>query len=215
MGAAATRVLIVEDDPVIRARFERAIDAHPRLRLAGSAGSLEEGGRMVADADADVLLVDLGLPDGSGIELIRRARARSPAMECMVITIYDDERHVMEALEAGATGYVLKDAMKEDVADAVLTLVGGGSPISPRIARALLGRIPRAAAAPASVEGLTRREVEVLEYLAMGYGRQEIADKLSVSVHTIHSHVKHIYGKLAAHSSTEAVFLARRKGLIR
>jgi len=208
------RVLIVEDSPLIRQQLECAIDGCSKLILTASVGSLAAGLQVLNRESVDVMLVDLGLPDGSGIALIRRAKELDPPVESMVVTIHADEQHIMQALESGAMGYILKDAMRTDITEAVLNLMHGGSPISPVIARALLQRLPHMTTTPLQSDGLTAREVEVLQYLTMGFRREEIADKMLVSVHTVHSHVKHIYKILSAHSSTEAIYLAKQKGWI-
>ncbi len=208
-------VSIVEDNHAIRSQLEAAIALHPELSLLDSVSSLEEGRRAMRQRLPDVLLVDLGLPDGSGIELVRLARQAPKLVECMVVTIYDDETHVLAALEAGATGYLLKDASLEDMAESILELIRGGSPISPLIARALLRRLPLAENGQKNTDTrLTKKEVDVLNHLARGFTRSEIAKKMNVSVHTISTHIKHIYEKLAVHSSGEALFVARKTGIL-
>ncbi|MDQ7000330.1 MAG: response regulator transcription factor [Mariprofundus sp.] len=207
-------VMIVEDDPDIRKRLEQVVNTHDTLSLFAAVGCLEDGVAALEYRMPDVLLIDLGLPDGSGIDLIRMARSAHKPPECMVITIHADQHHLMQALEAGATGYLLKDALPEDISRTIIELTHGGSPISPLIARALLKRFDSGAGASGLVETLTGREVDVLKAMARGMTRKEIACKLSVSVHTIHSHVKHIYGKLQVNSNIGAVQKARRMRII-
>jgi len=206
-------VMIVEDDRDIRSKLEGAVASDSRLRLIASADCLEDGMSSLKKRVPDVLLVDLGLPDGSGIELIRAARRLKKKVECMVVTIHADQHHLMKALESGATGYLLKDALPEDICQTIMDIIHGGSPISPLIARALLKRFEPVK--PTSlVEYLTAREIEVLKGMSLGLTRKEIAQKLSVSVHTIHSHIKNIYGKLEVNSNISAVQKAKELHLI-
>jgi DNA-binding NarL/FixJ family response regulator len=213
-------VLLVEDDPSTRARLAGAVAAHPDLEVLGEAGTFADGSRLLRRLAPDVLLVDVGLPDGSGIRLIREARLLSADTQSMVITVFADEKCVMEAIEAGARGYLLKDAAPARVADAVLQLIAGGSPISAPIARHLLRRFQDAAeAAPPDAEAaggphLSEREREVLALLAKGFRYQEIADLLHVSGHTVTTHIRRIYRKLEVNSRSQAVYEAANLGLL-
>jgi DNA-binding NarL/FixJ family response regulator len=171
----------------------------------------------------DVLLVDLGLPDGSGIELIRAAHFRQPQCGVMVCTVFGDEIHVMQSLEAGATGYLLKDSPAHSMVGEIRSLHLGGSPISPLIARQVLTRfrekkLPQPASAPPKTDAtrplLSARELEVLELITKGFTADEIAELLSVSRHTVHTFVRRIYSKLHVNSKAEAIFEARNQGLI-
>jgi DNA-binding NarL/FixJ family response regulator len=168
-----------------------------------------------AHAPPDVLLADLQLPDGSGIDVIRWLRQHAPAAEAMVISVFGDESHVVAAIEAGATGYLLKDASAEEIADGIRRLIEGESPISSAIARHLLRRFqPAPAAVSERVSPLTQREGEVLQLIAKGLSYQRIADTLTMSPHTVTTHIKQIYRKLAVNSRGEAVFEAMQLGLL-
>jgi len=202
-------IAIVEDDPDIRRYLERAVALDDGLKLLFSNGDLESGAKLLASRSPDVLLVDLGLPDGSGLELITQARQCEPKVECMVITIHADSHHLMRALECGASGYLLKDALPEDIADSIRELLAGGAPMSPLIARALLKRFDRTDADEA--DGLlTERETEVLLAMSRGMTRKEISMLLELSIHTINSHVRHIYEKLEVNSNVGALDKARK-----
>ena len=213
-------VLLVEDDDATRAHLAKEIAAHPELRLHGAAASCREARMELAESEPDVMLVDLGLPDGSGADLIRELSARGSRTQSMVITVFGDESHVVAAIEAGATGYLLKDASSDRIGRAILELLGGGSPISPAIARHLLKRFyaPPQAPAPgraADLPGLTEREHEVLALLVKGFTYAEIAELLAISAHTVTTHVRHIYGKLEVRSRAEAVYEALHLGLLK
>lgn len=213
-------VALVEDDARVRDRFQRVIAGEPTLRLLHAAGTAQELLTWFAENAVDVLLVDLGLPDTPGLEVIRQARRMQPACAVMVITMFADEANMLQAFEAGAGGYLLKDGTEADLAAHVLSLHGGGSPMSPIIARQLLVRWqasapPSAAARAGSPVALSKRESEVLDLIARGFIYPEIAQQMGLSVSTIQTHVRNIYGKLDVHNKTEAVFEARQLGLLR
>jgi DNA-binding NarL/FixJ family response regulator len=213
-------VLLVEDERDSAARFAEVIRNEPQLSLAGVAASCAEGMRLLPLVAPDLLAVDLGLPDARGTELIRFARRESPRTEIMVMTVFGDERSVIAALEAGAAGYVLKDGTPQQIARALLELAGGGSPISPAIARHLLRRFQGAAPSAASElaeepPSLSGREVEVLRLIAKGFRVPEIAGLLEISAHTVTTHVRRLYKKLEVSSHTEAVYEAVQRGLLR
>jgi len=212
-------VALVEDDPGTRSRFEAVIHAAPHLELAHSAARARDILAWLADHPVDVLLVDLGLPDGSGIDVIRECTRLQPACEVMVITMFGDEAHMMKAFGAGAKGYLLKDGTGEDLAAHIMNLRNGGSPMSPIIARKLLRKLGPEPAPPVrdtpTGQPLSPKETEVLALVARGFSYGETAELLGVSVHTVHSHVRNIYGKLSVRSKTEAVYEARQLGLLR
>jgi DNA-binding NarL/FixJ family response regulator len=183
------------------------------------------------------LLVDLGLPDGSGLDLMRDVRQRWPDCDMLVVSMFGDEENVVASIEAGAVGYVHKDDEATDIADTLLAVKHGASPISPMIARHLLRRMqplgarepgapaaPAAASTPASATAesidsdptvsLSRREQEVLEFIARGFSYAEIARQQGITVHTVQTYIKKLYGKLAVHSRSEAVYEANRLGLL-
>lgn len=220
------RVLVVEDDAQARGFFEQSVRASPSLRWMAGLGTVREAlAWLAASAEApDVLLVDLGLPDGSGLEVIRAAVARFPQCEPLVVSVFGDEDNVLASIEAGAVGYLHKDAPPEDIAQTILDMKAGASPISPMIARRVLAKyraLHSAAVALPAVQAvdvptlLSAREQEVLALIARGFSYAEIARLKSLSVHTVQTHIKNLYGKLAVHSKNEAVFEATRLGLLR
>lgn len=209
-------VLIVEDDERFRAAFAATITGASDLKLAGTASDLPHGLLLLRELRPDVVLVDLGLPSGSGIELIRHAHAHLPQTDVMVVSVFGDEPHVMASLEAGATGYLLKDTQPADLAEQIRSLHAGGSPISPVIARQLLLRLAGdLAPAPDGEALLSPQERQVLTYSAKGFSFEEIARMLGVSRHTVMTYVKRSYRKLQVHSKTEAIYEARKLGLVR
>ena len=213
-----TSVMIVEDDPAFLTRFCKIVASDPGLELFGAVTDLASARQAMSKSAPDVLLTDLGLPDGSGIDLIRETSRRYVATDVMVITVFGDEEHVLGAIEAGATGYILKDSFPEEFVGLIKELRAGGSPISPVIARQLLKRFKSGAAAPhpkqSDEAGLTVRESDVLSLIAKGFNFAEIARLLTISPHTVTTHAKKIYQKLAVHSRGEAVYEASKLWLI-
>lgn len=214
------RVLLVDDDELIQQALRQAIETHPELALLGQAYTLNEAMVAVQELQPDVVLVDLGLPDGSGLELIRHIHQHMPGCESMVLTVFGDEAHVMSSIEAGATGYLTKDTRTADILDRLKQLRAGGSPISPVIARRLLNRFRSSVTLPTSkVTGteftpLSEREQQVLEMVAKGFMQAEIAEIIGVSINTVSTYIKRIYKKLAVNSRTSAVHRANALGLI-
>lgn len=221
-SASMISAFVVEDDAALRREFVAMIEAAPGIELVDAVGSLAEARAALKRYEApDVLIIDLGLPDGDGTALISELAAKAPATSALVVTVFGDEGHVVRALEAGAKGYLLKDAMLDEFARAVRLVHAGGSPLSPTIARHLLKRF--APALPVSqsrsskkepVETLTPREAEILQLIAAGHSIAETAAALELSPHTVSTHVKHIYGKLAVSSRVQAVNRARATGQI-
>lgn len=215
------RVALVEDDPHFHASLVATIGHAADMRLLGSGQSLVEGRALLSGEAPDVMLVDLGLPDGSGLELIRATRKQWPRCEVMVVTVFGDESHVLGAIEHGASGYLLKDYPSERIVEEIRNLVDGGSPISPFIARQILTRFSATAFVPLHSGGdrppprmLSNRELEVLRLITKGFNYNEIANLLSVSRQTVLTFVRRIYVKLGVNSQTQAVFEARRYGFL-
>ena len=215
------RILIVEDDPHWQQRIREVVNASESFTIVGLCGNLVEGLSAIRSREFDVLIVDLGLPDGSGIEAIRAARQVRPDADILVATVFDDERSVVSAICAGASGYVVKDSTPSEWLSAMTELRAGNSPISPKIARHGVGGVQQPTifrpAGSIPVGGrppLSSRETEVLRLVAKGFSLVEVAQILKVSHTTARSHAKNIYRKLEVHSRGEAVFEATRMGLL-
>lgn len=212
--------MIVEDDRATIERFVAAIAQAPDLRLFGIYGTGREALRRLENEAPDVLLADLGLPDLPGLAVITYCTQRHPRTDILVITMYEDETHVMRSIEAGASGYLLKDSLNDEIVERVRELVAGGAPMTPVIARQVLKRFrPKGAPAARQADApepvtLSERESLILTRIAQGFSYAEIAELAGISRHTVHTHIKNIYSKLAVHSRTEAVFEAGRLGLI-
>ncbi len=233
-------IAIIEDNPEFRQRFIDIVETAPDLRLVGAAADGATGRALIASTPADVFLIDLGLPDMDGTLLIREALVAHPDCEVLVITVFADDAHILASIEAGATGYLLKDSGSADVVSCIRTLVDGGSPVSPMIARRILQKLRAPADAPSKPGGtartnasaaagavakveagvrpsggtLTEREVQILGLLGKGLSYGEIGATLFISAHTVAQHIKNIYRKLAVHSRGEAVYTASKLGLV-
>lgn len=212
------RIMIVEDDPVFLNRFCKIVATDPELELFAAVRDGKSARETLSHDAPDVLIIDLGLPDISGIEIIRETAQRYPKTDIMVVTVFGDEGHVLASIEAGATGYLLKDSLPNEFIDLIKQLRAGGSPVSPMIARQLLRKFrpieAANAALPAEQRSLSGRETEILSLIAKGFSFAEIAALLEISPHTVTTYVKKIYQKLAVHSRGEAVYEASKMGLI-
>lgn len=208
------QVAIIEDDPFMLDRLTGLIAATADMTTIGTAAHMEAGSKLIDCGGYDVLLCDLGLPDGSGIPLIRKSAQQHPAADIIVITIFAEQAKVISSIKAGARGYLLKDESLSECADGIRLVRQGGSPITPIIARQLLTQFQSESGAADSPEVLSPREREVLNLLARGFSYTEIAQLISVSPQTVGTFVKRIYRKLEVKSRSEAVFEASSRGII-
>jgi len=210
------RVAIIEDDPAMRDLLLQGIDNCEDICVTAQADNVAAASEMIEDGGYDVLLCDLGLPDGSGIDLIHRESSTGRDTDILVITMFANQSKVLGAVQAGARGYLLKDENIEDCMDAIRNIRRGGSPISPIIARQLLQQIKPKPAEPSipMKAPLSEREFEVLNLLARGFSNSECAGILNISSNTIGTHVKNIYRKLEVNSRAEALFEASKKGIL-
>ena len=209
------RVAIVEDDAILREELARVVTGAEGMDVVGTAETLSAGQTLLASAP-DVLLVDLALPDGNGVDLIAEARTKIPAIKIVVVSIFGDARSVVRAIEAGADGYLLKGADPREAEAAIRSVLEGGAPISPAVASHILARMRERTATRAELDApLTEKEVAVLTDLAKGFRYKEVARLHGISPHTVADHVKSIYRKLAVNSRSEAVFEAVQAGLIK
>lgn len=212
------QVAALDDDAVLRDRYAELVASAPDMHLLWVAANLRDARSALAANTPDVLLVDLGLPDGSGLDIIRQVKRQAPSCEVMIVSVFGNEENVVAAIEAGASGYLLKDALTDSFLKTIRELHAGGSPISPSIARILL-----ALARPTPATGnrtlpdgaaLGERETEILGLVAKGFNFGEISRMLGISTSTVKTHIYRIYRKLSVHSRGEAVFEAKKLGLL-
>lgn len=217
MTAPKNDVLIVEDVREIGRRLAAVIDELPGFSVCAIARSVREATGHLADHRPRIVLVDLGLPDGSGIEVIHSARQAEWVCDCLVISTFGDEKRVLSALQAGARGYLLKGDGPPKFDEVLHAILEGGSPISPKVARFLLKLVdggPQLDDVCGVEMSLTQRETEILQAIKRGYKRKEIADSLQISVGTVGVHINKVYRKLEVGSNVEAILAATKRGLI-
>lgn len=199
------RVSIVEDDDILAASFADAVADEDGLEVVGTHHSAEGFLEALEHECPEVTIMDIHLPGMSGVEAMRLAKARQPANQFVVCTVHDDDDHLFEALCAGATGYLVKDASPERIVAAVREIHAGGSPMSPGIARRVIQTYQRRHTPSPEINCLTDRERQVLDQLAQGFRYKEIADNFQVSVDTVRTHVRNLYVKLQVRSRTDAL----------
>jgi DNA-binding NarL/FixJ family response regulator len=220
-GAGVIRVLIADDQTVVREGLATLLAAMEGVEVVGSARDGEEAVRLAALRRPDVVLMDLRMPRCDGVEATRRLTAEQPEVRVVVLTTYADDSSVFGALEAGARGYLTKDAGAAEIAQAIRTVHAGEALLDPSVQRRLLEslRVPAATAAPPSAEplpdGLTQREAEVLGLIAGGLSNQEIAAGLHVSETTVKTHINNLFSKTGVRDRAQAVGYAYGHGLAR
>lgn len=220
-GDKPHHVLLIEDDRPIRERLSAALASHGDCTVAAAA-NLAEARILLAEATPDLIVSDLRLPDGFAIDFLAEARKQHSSIEILVISVLGDEATILAAIAAGASGYLLKDALPEDIRSTAKEVLAGGSPISPSIARFIVRRVYQETASSTMISGaaenaprLTPRELEILWGIAKGLTYNEIADQLNMSRHTVPGHIKTIYRKLQVETRGEAVYEAIQCGLIK
>jgi DNA-binding NarL/FixJ family response regulator len=216
---APCRIVLTEDDEPVRERLATLLRDWDGSELVAACATFAETLAAIEKNPLDLLITDLKLPDGNGVDAIRFLRQKQPAAEAMVISVLADETTVLNAIAAGASGYLFKDAESIDLIVAITDLMAGRSPISSRIARVLVQRLgaPRREdqLPDTARSALTAREMDILWGIAKGFTNAEIAERLDISRQTVPVHVRNIYRKLEASNRSEAVFEATRRGLIR
>ncbi|MFH8407296.1 response regulator [Streptomyces sp. NPDC018019] len=213
------RVVVADDQTVVREGIVMLLGLLPGIEVVGSAGDGEEAVRLTAALAPDVVLMDLRMPRCDGVEATRRIRTEYPGTEVVVLTTYADDDHLFPALQAGARGYLTKDADGDEIVRAVEDVLSGEAGLSPKVQRRLLERFaePARAAAPAAPagppDGLTAREVEVLRLVAEGLSNPEIARSLHVSNATVKTHINNLFAKAGLRNRAQAIHYAYRHGL--
>jgi DNA-binding NarL/FixJ family response regulator len=211
------RVLIADDQALVRTGFRVILNAEPDLEVVGEAADGRETIDAVRTQRPDVVLMDIRMPNLDGIEATRRLAAAAPAPRVLILTTFDLDQYVYEALRAGASGFLLKDASAEELLQAVRVVAAGEALLSPSITRRLIAdyaRRPPPNERPAALDELTPRELEVLRLIARGLSNRDIARKLVLGDATIKTHVARIFAKLDLHDRTQAVVLAYETGLV-
>jgi len=212
------RTLVVDDQALVRGGFRLILEAQDDIEVVGEATDGRDALRQAAELRPDVVLMDVRMPELDGIEATRRLLARDERPRVLILTTFDVDDYVYEAMKAGASGFLLKDVRPEQLADAVRVVAGGEALLAPAITRRLIERFvrrpPPGEQTPAALAELTEREIEVLRLVARGASNGEIASTLIVSQATVKTHVTHILGKLGLRDRIQAVVLAYESGLV-
>jgi DNA-binding NarL/FixJ family response regulator len=204
------RIAIVEDDARWRASIEQLIRETEGLEFVGSYDSGEAAIADLPRRRPQVVLMDVNLPKMSGVECTRQLRALLPELHVVMLTVYDDNDRIFQALQIGASGYLLKRATADEIVQAIHDVSRGGAPMSAYIARKVVQSFQRPTPQIKADEALSKRESEVLGYIALGYSDKEVAEALGLTTATVRSYVKAIYGKLHVHSRTQAILKAKQ-----
>jgi DNA-binding NarL/FixJ family response regulator len=200
-----TNIVIVEDNRSFRGKLATYLNATPGYNCVGVYDSAEDALKAIPRLSPDVVLMDIHLPNMSGVDCTRRLKELCPAIQILILTVYEDNDRIFGALKAGASGYLLKRADPADILRAIQEVKQGGSPMSSQIARRVVQSFRELTPDPQKNEVLSQREEEILQLLSKGYSTKEIAESSSISVNTVRSHLRHIYEKLHVRSRTEAV----------
>ena len=198
------KVGIVEDNKTLREGFETLLNRTPGFQCVCTSGTVAEALKKIPKAAPDVVLMDIQLPDSTGVECTAKLKELMPKIHIVIVTVYEDSERIFQALRAGACGYLLKRAQPEQIIQAIKEAQDGGVPMTPEIARKVIGQFRQQTTTASQVEDLTEREREVLELVMHGLGNKAIADRLGVTVAAVKWHLQHIYEKLHVHSRTEA-----------
>lgn len=206
------KVAIVEDDEGIRTSLAALIRRAPALRLTGGYADAEDAIKGIPRLPPDVVLMDINLPGVSGVECVRQLKAALPAVQFLMLTVYEDSESLFNSFKAGASGYLLKRTASARLLEAIRDVHAGGAPMTPQLARRVVQHFSTQVEGESTVSRLTPGERDFLDQLANGYAYKEIADRLSISIDTVRSYVRTVYEKLHVHSRTEAVVKYLRGG---
>jgi DNA-binding NarL/FixJ family response regulator len=210
------RILVADDHPVVRDGLVAMLGTQPDFVVVGEAATGTEAVRNAAQAQPDVVLLDLAMPELDGVEALRHLRARCPTAHVIVFTAFDTDERIVSAVQAGAEGYLLKGAPRDELFKAIRVVSAGGSLLQPVVASKLLQHIShQSESRDLDLEPLTERERDVLQLLAQGKSNKEIGAALVISERTVKFHVSSIMGKLGASNRTEAVTIAAQRGLVK
>ncbi len=205
-------IAIVEDEPILLENLKMLLSSEHNITIVGAFKDAEDAMANLKKISPDIIIIDLGLPRKSGIELIREIKIKSPNIDMLVYTGHEDNEHIFSALKAGASGYIIKGGSLKTLIEDVYDLYNGGAPMSPRIAKNVIHEFQTEVKNEEYI--LSPREKSMIIEIEKGLSYKEIADKFNISPHTVHTHIKNIYEKLHAKTRQDALLMARKKGII-
>jgi DNA-binding NarL/FixJ family response regulator len=207
-------VLIADDQTLFRVGLARLLEEDPRVQIVGQAGDGAEAVKLVGTLKPDVVLMDLKMPNLDGIEATRQIAASHPGVKVLLLTTFEADNHVIQALKAGASGYILKDSRPDSIVSSLLAVMAGERVMASAVANRVLEMLTGTTTPKEFYDGLTGREIEILKLLAGGMANKQIAYKLKISEKTVRNHVSNMYEKLNIYDRSQAVLYAVRKGLV-
>ena len=208
------RVLIADDQTLFRVGLARLLEEDPRVHIVGQAGDGAEAVKLAASLKPDVVLMDLKMPNLDGIEATRQIVAAQSGVKVLLLTTFEADNHVIQALKAGASGYILKDSKPDSIVSSLLAVMAGERVMASAVANRVLEMLTGTTTPKEFYDGLTGREIEILKLLAGGMANKQIAYKLKISEKTVRNHVSNMYEKLNIYDRSQAVLYAVRKGLV-
>jgi DNA-binding NarL/FixJ family response regulator len=208
------RVLVADDQALFRAGLARLLESDPRVRVVGQAADGAEAVKQVGALKPEVVLMDIKMPNVDGVEATRRIVAQYPGVKVLVLTTFDADSHVIQALRAGASGYLLKDSQPSAVVSSILAVMVNERVLASSVVSRVLDMLTGTGTPKQYYDGLTAREVEILKLIATGQSNKQVARRLEISEKTVRNHVSHMYEKLQIYDRSQAVLYAVRKGLI-
>ena len=210
------KVLIADDHAIVRTGLRALLNSEPSMKLVGEASGGYEAIELAGKSNADILVLDISMPDLDGISVTKKIKSQFPGLPILILTVHEDEALLREAIRVGAAGYVLKRAAETELISAIRAIMGGVLYVDPSMVRVLLSdEIKPTATLPESVEPLTRREKEILKLIAQGYTNRQTAEELNISTRTVEGHRANLVAKLGLRSRVELVRYAREQGLIK
>ena len=214
LNTQTVRVLIADDQTLFRVGLARLLEEDPRVEIVGQAGDGAEAVKLAGTVMPDVILMDLKMPNIDGIEATRQILAKHPGVKVLLLTTFEADNHVIQALKAGASGYILKDSRPDSIVSSLLAVMAGERVMASAVANRVLEMLTGTTTPKEFYDGLTGREIEILKLLAGGMANKQIAYKLKISEKTVRNHVSNMYEKLNIYDRSQAVLYAVRKGLV-
>jgi len=214
LNTQTVRVLIADDQTLFRVGLARLLEEDPRVEIVGQAGDGVEAVKLAGSVAPDVILMDLKMPNLDGIEATRQVLAKYPSVKVLLLTTFEADNHVIQALKAGASGYILKDSRPDSIVSSLLAVMAGERVMASAVANRVLEMLTGTTTPKEFYDGLTGREIEILKLLAGGMANKQIAYKLKISEKTVRNHVSNMYEKLNIYDRSQAVLYAVRKGLV-